>query len=341
LSSMTDVARRAQVGVSTVSRVLSGKGYVSDDTRRKVMEAVEALDYVPNALARNLLQNRTSIIAVIVPDISNCFYSTLVNGLERCLRVQGYKTMLCNSYGQQTNEAAYLNMLACNMVDGAITCSTFLDSADYAKITRPVVSIDSILSPDIPMVCADHRSGGHAAAQMLIRAGCRHVLQFRDSVCVRLVNRPQNVSASLEDFPYTQRHIAFQQDVEAAGIRYSEIVMGDAVRMGEHLECAREGFALYPDVDGVMATDIVALQFAHIALSHGKRIPEDLKVVAYDGTDLVRLFYPEVCAIVQPIAEIAETAVDILLQRIAGEAMPNRRVILPVSVINPLCRGSV
>ena len=341
MASITDVARLAQVGTSTVSRVLSGKGYVSKSTRQRVLEAVEALHYVPNELARNLLQNRTSIIAVIVPDVSNYFFSALVNELECHLRKQGYKTMLCNSLGSQTNEEAYLNMLACNMVDGVITCSNLtcsnlLDGAYYTRITRPVVSLDSVLSPDIPMVCADHRTGGQAAASMLIRAGCRHILQFRDSVSDRLKGNPQSAGVSLEDFPYTQRHVEFQKTVEAAGVRYSEIVLGDAVHMDTLRQYAREAFALYPDADGVMATDVIALQYAHSAMAHGKRIPEDVKIVAYDGTDLVRLFYPEVCAIVQPVGEIAKTAVELLLRQIEGKPILNKRVVLPVSVINKL-----
>ena len=335
MSSIVDVARRAQVGTSTVSRVLNGKGYVSKATRRKVMEAVEALDYAPNELARNLLRNRTFIIAVIVPDIANCYFSALANEIERFLRQKGYKTMLCNSVGRQTNEEAYLNMLACNMVDGVITCSNLLDSADYGKMKRPIVSLDSALSPDIPMVCADHRTGGRAAASLLIRAGCKRLLQFRDSVSARLANNPKGINASLEDFPYALRHVEFQKTAEAAGVRYAEI-LADTVSVTPLRKLADDGFLTYPDADGVMATDIIALQYAHIAMAHGKRIPEDLKIVAYDGTDLTRIFYPQVCAIVQPVAQIAETAVDLLIRRIEGKPIPNKRVILPVSILNAL-----
>ena len=97
--SIVDVAQRAQVGTSTVSRVLSGKGYVSDATRRKVMEAVEALDYAPNELARNLLRNRTFIIGVIVPDISNYYFSTLVNEIEPSCATRDTKPCYATAWG--------------------------------------------------------------------------------------------------------------------------------------------------------------------------------------------------------------------------------------------------
>lgn len=113
-----DVAKKANVGVGTVSRVLNNNGYVSEKTRKKVEAAIEELQYTPNELARNLYHKKTNTIAVIVPDISNPFYSSLVNEIEQYLRMQGYKTLLCNTVGEKTNEALYLNMLERNMVDG-------------------------------------------------------------------------------------------------------------------------------------------------------------------------------------------------------------------------------
>lgn len=89
-----DVAQKANVGVGTVSRVLNGSGYVSKDTEEKVLQAIEELNYTPNELARNPLRKKTSTIAVIVPDISNPFYSSLVNVIEKDLRIRGYKTLL-------------------------------------------------------------------------------------------------------------------------------------------------------------------------------------------------------------------------------------------------------
>ena len=203
--------------------------------------------------------------------------------------------MLCNSVGRQTNEEAYLK-----------------------------------LSPDIPMVCADRRTGGHAAASTLIRAGRKCVLQFRDSISARLADNDRGIRASLD-----VRHVEFQKEAKAAGVRYAEILT-DAARMTPLRKLAEDGFITHPDADGVMATDILALQYAHIAMARGKRIPEGLKIVAYDGTDFARIFYPEVCAIVQPIPQIVETAVDLLIRRIEGKLIPNKRVVLPVSILNAL-----
>ena len=333
MASITDVAKRAGVGIGTVSRVMSGKGYVSDKTKAKVLDAVKELNYVPNELARSLTQKRSNTIAIIVPNISNFFYSMMVNEIEQRLRVLGYKMLLGNSFGEKTNEKNYLDLLDQNLVDGIITASSLLTEERYANIDKPVVSLDSILSPDIPMVCSDHLKGGQKAAEMLIKAGCKHVLQFRDSIDSQIKARGKGARVRVEDFPYVLRHIAFEKVIKEAGIRYDAVPTNGAVGMVEQRHLAEETFSLYPDVDGIMATDIVALQYAHVALAHGKKIPEDLKVVAYDGTDLVKIFYPKLNAIVQPIPELAKTAVELLISQINGENIDKKKHILPIHTI--------
>ena len=334
MTSIVDVARHAHVGVGTVSRVLSGKGYVSEKTREKVMASVEELNYTPNEVARNLLQNRTNTIAVIVPDLTNRFYTSFVNELEYLLRKKGYKTLLCNSFGKETNEQTYLNMLDQNLVDGIITASNLLSNTSYARITKPIVSLDSVLSPDIPMVCCDHKTGGREAARMLIKAGCRHVLQFRDGVDLDIKNHDSEIELTVDDFPYVHRHIEFERAIRSADILYDEVQTIGASSLTKIRELAEKTYEAYPDVDGLMATDVLAIQYASVALSHGRRIPEDLKIIAYDGTDFLDLFYPKLSAIVQPIDQLAQACVDYLMQEIDHQVIPENRKILPVQIID-------
>lgn len=335
MPSIQDVAHHANVGIATVSRVLSGKGYVSEETRKRVMESIEALNYVPNGLARNLLNSHTHTVAVIVPDISNPFFSTFVNEVECCLRKQGYKSLLCNSVGEQNNEKVYLGLLERSLVDGVITASHLLDNRYYARLNLPIVSLDYALSDEIPMVCTDHTMGGRRAAELLVKAGCRHALQFRDSISIVLKARAEagEESAAPEDFPYTRRHIEFERVIREAGIEYDEyIIQWDTFGVSAFAEIVQDAFRRFPGVDGVMATDILALQYMKLALQQGKRVPQELKIVAYDGTYLTDLCYPKVSTITQQIPEMAQKSVDLLLKRIAGEPIGNKRVVLPVKV---------
>lgn len=334
--SIQDVAKHAHVGAATVSRVLSGKGYVSEGTRKKVIASIRELNYVPNELARNLLYNKSNTIAVIVPDVSIPFFSMFVSEVEVNLRKHGYKVLLCNTTGEKTNEAIYLNMLDRNMVDGIITASHLLDKSQYASIARPIVSLDRVLASDIPMVCADHVSGGRAAAELLIQAGCRHVLQFRDSIdaMLKFMDCTNAQDADLRDFPFVQRHVEFERLIRQAGIQYDEYVMTwNTFGTAYFQKIVEDAFRRYPDVDGILATDMLALLYIRIALQNGKEIPKDVKAVAYDGTYLMNLCYPTVTTIVQPIKDIAREVVSLLLKRIEGEPIDDNRIVLPVTVV--------
>lgn len=333
MASITDVARLAGVGVSTASRVLSGKGYTSERTREKVLAAVKKLNYVPNELAKNLLQNSSKTIAVIVPEIYHPFFSAFVNEIEISLRIRGYKTMLCCSLGQQSNESLYLSQLDQNLVDGVITCASLLDDRHYASIQRPVVSLDCELAPHIPMVTADNEAGGRAAAEMLLKAGCKHIVQMRDSV--ELGQKQYGSDLELGQFHYSLRYDTFREVVEAGGAKCSQYYVPCGILRGAaSASYVEDCFHRFPDADGFMSTDTFALQYASVALRHGKRIPEELKIVAFDGTEVISVAYPPMSAVVQPVQSLAQTAVSLLMKRINNEPIAENRVILPVEIID-------
>ncbi len=342
MASITDVAKKAGVGIATASRVINGTGYVSEETRQKVQAVIEEMNYVPNELARNLQQNKTNTVAVILPDVSDLFFAALLKEIEYLLRKKGYKTMLCCSDGEETNEEAFLDMLKRNLVDGVITTSNLLKQGSYAEIKRPMVSIDSILSEDIPMVCSNHKKGGKEAAQMLLDAGCRHIFQVRDTVNEEIKDRDKEHEISTKLFPFVERHIAFEKTVRSAmkkakkksKISYHETLSLGLTSADAYRSQAKEMFNKYPDIDGIMATDFAAIQYGIEAHSRGIKIPEDLKIVAYDGTDAVRMFYPEISCIRQQIDKIAGEAVKLLLLQIDQKTVKKNRITLPVQVIN-------
>lgn len=322
-----DVAKKANVGVGTVSRVLNNNGYVSEKTRKKVEAAIEELQYTPNELARNLYHKKTNTIAVIVPDISNPFYSSLVNEIEQYLRMQGYKTLLCNTVGEKTNEALYLNMLERNMVDGVLTATHSLDGKKYERISGPVVSFDTpILCEKIPVITVNHQEGGKMAAQELLKAGCKHVLQFRDDVSKK--------------FPYFSRHEEFEQVInQSGGICENYITKWDCFEDDYYERLVRECVEQYPEIDGIFATDMLAAIYMKVVQEKGKRIPEDIKVIAYDGTWLKNAVYPTLTYVKQPISDIAKVGVDVLMKMIQGESIQEKEIQLPVSLKTGMTTG--
>ena len=318
MSSIQEVAKKAGVGVGTVSRVINDSGYVSEKTRKIVEEVIEELNYKPNELARNLFRNRTNIVAIITPAIGNPYYATLYSEVENRLRKYGYKTMLCNTIGEATNEEAYLEMLERNMVDGIITGTHTLDYSSYKKIKGPIVGFDTPkLNDDILIVTVDHEKGGILAAKALIESGCKEVLQFTD--------------ATTKNYPFIKRHKAFAKEIKKAGLICREYKPKmDNFEEKFIQENIEEAFSMYPNVDGVFATDTHALLYMKKALSMGKRVPQDLKVVAYDGTFILNTAYPSPSAIVQPIDKLAKVAVDSLHAIINGEKVDRKTKVLDI-----------
>ena len=139
MASIKDVAQKAGVGVGTVSRVLNNSGYVSDETREKIEEAMKNLQYTPNELARNLYHKKSGIIAVLVPTVEIPFFAELVHDIEAELYNEGFKIMLCNTDKAHNAELEYLDMLNRHIVDGVITGVHSLDVEEYKKIKKPTI----------------------------------------------------------------------------------------------------------------------------------------------------------------------------------------------------------
>lgn len=316
-----DVAKHAQVGVGTVSRVLSGKGYVKEETRQKVQASIEALDYTPNEMARNLFFRKSGIVAVIVPEVGHPFFAQFVNAVETFLCEKGYQTMICNTYYTKNYEQRYLDMLKRQRVDGIIFgAHTVLDISQYENIRRPIVALDRDLGNNIPCVSVDHREGGRLAAEELVRSGCKNVFQFCAIKGEETISTPSDV-----------RHEIFAEIMEAHGIPcHSDYLNWHFSDTSYYQRMGDELLERYPEVDGVFATDLFIMAVLQSALARKKRVPEDLKLVAYDGTYGTGLTYPRITTIAQPIERLAEEAVRLVVDLIDEKPIVNKKVELQV-----------
>ncbi len=310
---LNDVAKAAGVSPTTVSRVLNNRGYISEKTRKKVKDAMEELNYYPNEIARSLFINKSFLIGLIFPTTSNPFYGQLIFHLENICESLGYKVLLCNSQGREDKEKTYLEMLQRHQVDGIIAGAHNTGIEEYNTPNLPLVGIDRYLSKNVPVVSSDNYIGGKIATQLLINKGCQQILH---------INGP----SSLET-PANLRRKAYEDVMIANNLNPIAYEIGEDI--------IKKVFDENPGVDGIFASDdLIAANVIREAKERNINIPIDLKVIGYDGTDTTRILLPELTTVQQPIKEIAETAIKLLMKQInSTESDFQLETILPVELI--------
>ena len=315
-----DVARLAGVSPTTVSRVLNDRGYISDETREKVNKAMKELNYFPNDVARSLFNKRTNLIGVL-PTVSNPFFGELTFYIENICNSLGYKILLCNSLNNIDNEERYLEMLMRNQVDGIIVGTHNQGILQYKNDNMAVVSIDTDLSENIPIIGSDNYNGGKIATELLLSKGCKKIINIDGEFNLRTQARLRKIA--YEDVMKSNNRIP---------ITYEIVSTFDG---GNQIQIANKILDEHPEVDGVFATnDLFAAAFINEARKRGRKIPEDLKIVGYDGTETSRSLLPDLTTIKQPIELIAKTSIELLIKEIEGD-FSNRKskIALPVSLI--------
>ncbi|KRL86225.1 LacI family DNA-binding transcriptional regulator [Ligilactobacillus apodemi] len=318
---LTDVAKKAGVSVTTASRVINNYGYISQKTREKVFSAMEELNYQPNSLARSLHGKSTHLIGVIFPAITNPFFAELVEQIEQKLFSADYKVILCNAGSDKEKEREYLKMLLANQVDGIIAGAHNLGIDEYNRVGLPIVSFDRSLSEQIPIVSCDNYAGGKMAVEELYAAGARHIYflgnphQSGNPTDQRLKGY-----CDMIDQLKLSRHIHTVSFSESPSLKLFSIK-----------KLLTESVA-----DGIVCTDdLTAILVLQAARELGIKVPEQLKVTGFDGTTQIQLYHPELSTIVQPIADIAEVLVQVLLERIKqpNEPLKQMQYVLPVEFL--------
>ncbi|MGQ7356942.1 LacI family DNA-binding transcriptional regulator [Streptococcus suis] len=314
VAKLTDVAALAGVSPTTVSRVINKKGYLSEKTVKKVQDAMRELGYKPNNLARSLQGKSAKLVGLIFPTINNIFYAELIGHLESQLFNRGYKTIICNSQHESDKEREYLEMLAANQVDGIISGSHNLGIKDYDRVSAPIIAFDRNLSPTIPVVSSDNHGGGVLAAQTLKKAGCK---------------RPIMISGNdNSDSPTGLRRAGFLSVLPDETVYH---VASDFTPIRKEMEIKSILEKHAPD--GIFVSDdLTAMLVWNVAQSLNLTIPQDLKLIGYDGTYFIENYYPQLTTIKQPLTDIAKLMVDLLIDKIEGKELDKRNYVLPVSL---------
>lgn len=319
ISTIRDVAERAEVSVTTVSHVINKTRFVSEDLIQRVNEAIVALNYQPSRLARSLRTKTSGTIGVVIPDNTNPFFAEVVRGIEDHCYQQGYSVFLCNSDGDSEKEYNYIKLLREKGVDGMVLVSTgnksdSLELLDQGQI--PKVIIDRELeSIDSDSVLVDNLDGGYKATRHLLELG--HL-------------RIGCITGSSQITPSAERLEGYAKALKEQGIAIesSLIVTGD-FKSQSGGECF-VNLMMQPDPPTAVfvCNDLMAFGALSAARQLNVRVPDQLSIVGFDDVAMASMMIPSLTTIAQPKRELGETGATLLLKRIKERDSEQSTIVL-------------
>ncbi|MFN3364748.1 MAG: LacI family DNA-binding transcriptional regulator [Exiguobacterium mexicanum] len=314
MATIKQVAKRANVSVATVSRVMNNNGYVSAEAREAVERAIAELDYAPNRVARSLFTKTSGLIGLIMPDITNPFFPQLARAIEDVANQHGYQVVLCNTDEQLAKEQTYLVALQTMHVDGLIITTNHSDNPNYEKLELPMVALDRIVKSGIDAVISDGYEGGRLAAETLLSCGATRLAHIGGPENLQTVKRRTDGFLDVAGdrlVGMTHSSFAFKEALTAAQILFDE----------------------HWPFDGVFAAnDVIAAAVLQEALRRNVRVPEDLQIIGYDGIELGEMTSPPLTTISQPIYEMGRRATERLLDLIEKKETVTKEILLPVTL---------
>lgn len=322
---ISDVAKYAGVSVATVSRALNDSDKVTEDTKRIVQEAICELGYKPNALARSLRMNESKTIGVIVSNVVNPFFMSVVRGIENKANQYGYSLFLCNSDEKIEKEEQHINNLASKQVDGLIIATTGENTKALDYFTdKPIVFVDRKPSSSNSEIIYDtvlvkNTEGGRIATEYLLSKGHKRI-GFINGSAESFTGRER-----LEGYIEALRKsdLGFNPDY----VRTGDFLGSTAYRSAEELICEEKCDAIFA------GNNLILNEIMKVAKERGVRIPEELELATFDDIDWLNYCDAKIASIKQPVYEIGTIAIQMLYERLTGYVGEHREILLDVDLI--------
>lgn len=302
-----DVAERAKVAVSTVSRVLSD-GYCSEATRLRVLEAIKELNYRPNQVARSLVRKESRIIGLIIPDITNPFFPALTRGVEDKARAAGYAVLLANTDGNLALEETAFQVLLDQQIDGLIVTSVGRETANLiadAQRRLPVVVMDrTVASQQTHSVMVENVTGARRAVEHLLALGHRRIAYLGGVPGVGTeVDRMNGYTTALES-----AGLPVEPELIRSGhFNYEGGYLATKELLSERFT------ALFA------ANDVMALGAMRAINEAGLQIPDEISVVGFDDIPFAQMAFPPLTTVRQPAYEMGAVAAEMLVKIRQGQ----------------------
>lgn len=311
-----DVAKKAGVSVTTVSRVLNGEKYVKDDLKAKVKQAIDELGYAPSHIARSLVRKKTNLIGVIVPDLTSSFYSTILSSIEETASLNDYNLLVCNIIEDTDKELKYLNVFKEMRVDGIIIMHEKLndDIRNFIhKLDIPIIfsSVRPVDHKFISVIIDDYEAA-YEATKYLIELGHERIAFIGGDM--RDITSGQN------------RYVGYRNALKDQRVR----IVNDYIRFGDYkthsgYNMMKELLACEPRPTALFAvSDDMAVGAMNCIHDHGLKVPDDISIIGFDGSQLTELVRPRLTSMEQPIQDMGKITVNTLIDFISDPASSPR-----------------
>lgn len=311
-----DVAQKAGVSVTTVSRVLNGEKYVKDDLKAKVKQAIDELGYAPSHIARSLVRKKTNLIGVIVPDLTSSFYSTILSSIEETASLNDYNLLVCNIIEDTDKELKYLNVFHEMRVDGIIIMHEKLSDEIRSfihKLDIPIIfsSVRPVDHKFISVIIDDYEAA-YDATKYLTELGHERIAFIGGDM--RDVTSGQN------------RYVGYRNALKDQRVR----MFNDYIRFGDYktqsgYDLMKELLACEPRPTALFAvSDDMAVGAMNCIHDHQLKVPDDISIIGFDGSQLTELVRPRLSSMEQPIQEMGKITVHTMIEIITDPASSPR-----------------
>lgn len=306
MATLKDVAKLANVDVSTVSRALNNTSYVHPDTKAKIYAAVKALGYHPNVMARALRQGKRHTIGVLLPRLNFTIFAEVAQGIELQARKQGYATLICNTEDDPDMEKECLDRLRNGFVDGIIIAGTGKNKrlirdlqADGTRIVQMIRKSDK----DISSVVADYEAGTYEAVQFLAKRGCRKI---------GLINGSSDI------IPYQARLAGYSKALQELGLpEYLAKGTPPCNTFSYGYECAAKLLQATPDMDAILAAvDVQGMAVLRLMRERGISVPDDMKIISLTGHSVGGMLETTMTSVEIPAKEMGIRLAKLLIESI-------------------------
>ena len=313
-----DVAREAGVSMATVSRVVNGNKNVKENTRKKVLEVIDRLDYRPNAVARGLASKRTTTVGVVIPDITNTYFAALAKGIDDIAEMYKYNIVLANSDEDDEKEVAVVNTLFSKQVDGVIFMGHHLTEkirSEFSRSRTPVVLAGTVdVEHQLPSVNIDYKN---ATADTV-----RHLLKRNKKIA--FVSGPL-----VDDINGKVRLVGYKEALKEAGVNYSEGLVFESKYRYDDGYALAERLVSSKATAAIVTGDELAAGLLNGLADHGVSVPEEFEIITSDDSQIARFTRPNLTTIAQPLYDLGAISMRMLTKIMHKEELEEREVILP------------